>query len=283
MDSSELAVVKPQQFQFSWKKLLHKTFGCGPLVLCSFTSVIVAVIWLVAANQDYGKGSAFLSGLFLAFISRAAITYFTLGSAYYLVWDFYSRHREARALTNRQHEIREWFARSVDDMWTSARQAEYSLQRAERCFRENAARDFWTSLQDASLHLNRWVGSLEKVSEYSHAYAQALVGREHTFPEWCAGLREIPPPEDHLHRLGDLHYKGSTDNHFAQTMLQMEILSAIRQGFAQLSEDIRHLEQTISRSLDDLRRSISFDISKLILSQKALAEVLSGVVTRRDS
>lgn len=164
------------------------------------------------------------------------------------------------------------------DLPTFLRQASDNLERAEFEYKENAYGPFWDAVEQAAQHLAQFNDGASKLKHNTTFYYHALDNvSNHTFPlSYPLQMEDVPETRPVLNELSRVIRLGQTNYQFANIWEQRRTRQVLIAGFKTLGEALNNLGSVIESSMNDLRTSISANMSALASEQAKTRESLEG-------
>lgn len=158
--------------------------------------------------------------------------------------------------------------------------AEGWLAKCDYEFQSNAYAPFWDAIENAARFLDLCQSDYAAIQKERVQYYEALSPSRHNFPIIESQLEPLKDPEPALSDFHRLLRQGQTNLGFAQIWEHRATRQSIVEGFRTLAEGIRHLEATMVKSIEELRRSISSDLNRVIAFQGQIIGAIQAVAAR---
>jgi hypothetical protein len=144
----------------------------------------------------------------------------------------------------------------VQQMETAIRTADFHLDVATREFAQHRYAPFWDAMESAAKAIGDCHTCQGWLAFDIDQYVNALSGRIHDFPTWDTAIASIPEVAPALSRFTDLKNAAEADYHFASMREFRETRQVMIAGFKTLGEALRHLENAMVNSIQDLKRAV---------------------------
>lgn len=282
--------VRPQPLSLSLAKVANRSFGCAPIGCFIPSSIVLGywAAWYVVESKVSpplpGKAPApfdWDTWLPLGLASAAGLC-LALLVAHFFVADCLARRRDAE---NRRLAA----LHALQLCKESAVQANQHLEAANQWllksdyeFQSSAFAPFWDAIENAARFLDLCHASYAAIQSNRLKYYQVLAPSEHNFPVLESQLAALDDPSQALAEFRRLVRQGQTNLGFAQIWEHRATRQSIVAGFQTLADGIRHLEATLVKSLDQLRRSVSSDLARVIFFQGRILSVVESAMRPAD-
>jgi hypothetical protein len=140
---------------------------------------------------------------------------------------------------------------------TSVERANFFLDVAQREFTQHRYAPFWDAMESVATAIGQCHTCHGYLAFDIDQYVNALSGRIHNFPGWdqaITSIREVAPA---LHQFAALKNDAEADFHFANIRELRETRKVMIAGFQTLGEALRHLENAVVDSIQDLKRAVN--------------------------
>jgi hypothetical protein len=248
--------IQPRKLSFEPGEWMLSWFWPGNLGCSGCASGLIALIVLFwAASQNFWSSSA-TADHFLRFVGLSALLYLVATLVVYIVRKKQRNRSEAARATSDAMTILNGVREHSNYLTYRARTVADALKTAAFELEQEAFAPFWDAIEAAAAALGECHASSEWISTGVPRYDAILHEREHDFPDCFDGIEALPdcrPLLDELYRLVRLAQR---DFRFANIWELRQTRKVLIAGFATLGEAIKSLEETVQRSIADLKKTI---------------------------
>lgn len=194
----------------------------------------------------------------------------------FLISDFLARRRDAERRQLAALEALRSARETAANANSNLAGAEQWLIKADYELKSNAYAPFWDAIENGARFLDLCHANYAAIQNSRRIYYNALEPSGNTFPVLEECLVALNDPTPALREFQRLVRLGQTNLGFAQIWEHRATRQSIVAGFQTLADGIRQLETTMVKSLDELRRSVSSDLARVIHFQGRILSILEA-------
>lgn len=223
--------------------------GCASVVIAAALLAWAAKVALIAQDSEIGRWlTNFAAAGFIVYLALTFVLYVFRKNGSSRA-EALSRTTEAAAILKGVKEHSAYLAYKAGTAGESLKKAAFELQ-------EEAFAPFWDAVESAASDLGDCHTSCAWLSANVKRYDEILVGREHSFPDCFTGIEGLPDCRPLLAELYRLIRQAQRDFRFSNIWEHRQTRKVLIAGFSTLGEAIRNLENTVARSMADLRMAV---------------------------